>query len=437
MLLALERRDVKGDITACLALALGFASHSTSFAFAAAAVVLVLSRPAPERWRRCWVFALPIAAYAAWWILEFDSPASPSLLSRIVDLPVYLGKSLGATLLATAGLVTHSAYGGINIPRPLQVVLAVILIALLVALVAARLRLRKPISPFAVAMVAALLVFWISTGLAPGPERLANSSRYYYPEALLLLLLLCELGRDFELPERLTAPVALAVLVVFAISIAGNLYELRIQEKALNDASDRFRGGLTGLALGGNRVADAFSLSRALAGRFPASDQVALLNAGALATVFAHYGSPAYSLTELASRPDSVKATADLVALKAGGAQLRPAAKLPTARGPAPRGIAALGGRWEPASRGCIALRPSGEAASGVLTSSTGRLAFEVGAGPPVPVRAGRFAPGAAVPVGTLEGGEEAELDLPTVAGSSLPWRVALQAHQRVVVCGR
>jgi hypothetical protein len=437
MLLALERRDLRGDVGACLALTLSFASHSTSFAFAAAAAVLVLSRPAPERWRRCWVFVLPIAAYALWWILEFDSPASPSLLSRIVDLPVFLGKSLGATLLATTGLITHSPYGGIDIPRPVEVVLAVGLIALLVVLVAARLRMRKPISPFAFAMVAALLVFWISTGLAPGPERIANSSRYIYPDALLFLLLLCELGRDFELPRRLDTKLAIPILALFAISIAGNVYDLRFQERVLNDASDQFRGGLAPLAVDSRQVSPAFNIFQALSGRFPASDQVAQLNAAALATVFAHYGSPAYNLTELASRPDAVKATADLVALKASGERLQPAARLPVAPEPAPNGTSALGGSWEPASRGCIALQPSGEAASAVLTAPTGRLAFAAATGPPVPLRAGRFAPGAAVPIGTVQGGGNAELDLPTVTGSFLPWRVAIQTHQRVVVCSR
>ena len=45
MLLALERRDLKGDVAACLALALSLASHSTSFAFAAAAAVLGTESP--------------------------------------------------------------------------------------------------------------------------------------------------------------------------------------------------------------------------------------------------------------------------------------------------------------------------------------------------------------------------------------------------------
>jgi hypothetical protein len=437
MLLALERRDLRGDAAACVALALSLASHSTSFAFAAAAAVLVLSRPAPERWRRCWVFVLPIIAYAIWWSVDFETPAGPSLISRIADLPVFLGKSLGVTLLSTAGLITHSQYGGIHIPRAIEVLLGAALVALLAVLLIVRARRRQPISPFALAMAAALLVFWISTGLAPGPERIANSSRYMYPDALLFLLLLCELGRDFELPRRLSPQVAVAILALFAVSIAGNVYDLSFQERVLNNASDRFRGGLASLAVESGQVSPNFSIFQTLAGRFPASDQVAQLNAAALAAVFADYGSPAYNLTELASRPDSVRATADLVALEASGAQLRPVAKLPAAREPAPHGLTALGGSWQHASHGCIALQPAGEAASGVLTAPTGHLAFGAAAGPPVQLRAGRFAPGAAVPIGTLPGGGKAELDLPTVTGSFVSWRVAIQAHQRVVACSR
>lgn len=435
MLLALERRDLRGDIVACLALALSFASHSTSFAFAAAAGVLVLSRPSPERWRRCWVFVLPIIAYAVWWLVDFESPAGPSLISRIGDLPVFLGKSLGVTLLSTAGLITHGQYGGIDIPRAIEVLLGVALLALLAALLVARARRRQPISPFALAMGAALLVFWISTGLAPGPERIANSSRYMYPDALLFLLLLCELGRDFELPRRLSPKLAVAILALFAVSMVGNVYELAVQERALNNASDRLRGGLASLAVGGGQVSPNFSIFQTLDGRFPASEQVPQLNAAALRAVLADYGSPAYSPAELASRPDSVRATADLVALEASGARLRPAAKLPVTRESAPRGISVLGGSWKPASRGCVALQPSGEAASGVVTAPTGRLAFGAAAGPPVQLRAGRFAQGAAIPIGTLRGGETARLDLPTVTGSLLPWHVGIQAHQRVLVC--
>jgi hypothetical protein len=437
MLLALERRDLKGDVGACAALALSLASHSTGFPFAAAALVLVLRRPTPERWRRCWVFALPIIAYATWWVLEFDSPESPSLLSRIADLPVFLGKAVAATLLAATGLVTHSQYGGIDLPQVAEVVLGALLVALLALLVIARLRRPQPISSFALAMVAALLVFWISIGLAPGPVRIANSSRYYYPEALLLLLLLCELGRDYELHRRLTTQVAIAIVALVTVSMVGNVYELRTQERALNGASDRFRAGLTSLALADGPVSRQFNLYRALAGRFPASDQLPHLSAGALMTVFAHYGSPAYNLREFVSRPDSVKETADLVTLEAAGARLRPVAKLPASREPAPRGLSTLNARWERSSRGCIAVQPSSGGAAAILSTPTGRLSFAVAAGPPVDLRAGRFAPGTAIPIGTLRGGHKSLLELPTEPGGLVDWRVGIRTDQRVLVCTR
>ena len=436
MLLALERRDLWGDIAACLALAVSLASHSTSFAFAAAAAVLVLRRPAPERWRRCWVFALPVAAYAVWWVLEFESPASPSLSSRIADLPVFLGKSLGATLLSTTGLITHSQYGGIDIPRFAEVLAGAALIAMLAMLVVARLRRRQPISAFALAMVAALLVFWLSTGLAPGPERVANSSRYYYPEALLLLLLLCDLGRDYELPGRLTPRLAVAILALCAVSLTGNIYELRTQERALNDVSDRFRGALNPLAQS-DAIPRHFSLFRALSGRIPAGDQLPHLDRAGLATVFRHYGWPGYNLFELASRPDAVRAAADLVTLDAAGDPLRAAAHLPPPRKPAPQGLAVVNGDWKTVSSGCIALRPSGGSASAFASVPTGRMGFHVAPGPSVQLRVGRFAPAGPIPIAPVGGGRKAVLELPAKPPAFTKWRVGIHAEQRVVVCSQ
>jgi hypothetical protein len=429
MLVALERRDLKGDLAACLLLALSLASHSTSYAFAAAAAVLVLSRPAPERWRRSWVLALPILAYATWWVLEFDSPASRSLGSRIADAPVFIGESLVATLRATSGLGTDSSYLGLAIPKAVWVLLAAILLALLGAVLVASVRRARAISPFALAITAALLTFWISINLAPGPERMPENSKYLYPDALLFLLLLCELGRDFELPRRLTRQAAVAILALFAISIAGNVHELRTRMRTLDNASDRERAGLTSLALAGSAVPPLFNLTTAL------GDAEGGLPADPLRRVLADYGSPAYSPAELSSRPQPVRSTADYVLLRATGTELRPTGSLPASDNPAPRGLSAFGGKWTTASDGCIELRPSDAVAGGVLSLSTGHLALAADAGPPVIVSAGLFADGAATPIGLLHGGGRAVLDLPATDGVLEHWRVAIQARQRVLAC--
>src|SRR4051794_8921638 len=67
-LLALERRDLRGDVFACVLLVIAIPSHPLGTAFAAAAAVLVLAGPAGERWRRAWVFAVPVVLFAAWYL---------------------------------------------------------------------------------------------------------------------------------------------------------------------------------------------------------------------------------------------------------------------------------------------------------------------------------------------------------------------------------
>jgi len=434
MLLVLERRDLLGDVAACILLALSLASHSTGLAFAAAAVVLVLSRPAPERWRRLWVFAVPIAAYAVWWLLEFERGTSRSFGSVLLDLPAYLAKSLGATLLATTGLLTHAEYGGINISGAARAVLALALVALLAWVVITRLRRPATITPFAWAMVAALVVFWLATAFAPGLGRSPAESRYLYPDVLLFLLVLCEIGRDFKLPDALTPRVAIALVALFAISIAANLYQLRVQERAIDSASDRERAALTSLAFQAGSVPPQFSLADTLAGRFQGSDLITELAPPALARVFASYGSPAYSPTGLAARPQTTRITADYVSLQLAGGDLREVPRSPKPISPPPRPLGAIGGRWTPA-HGCIALRPSGGPATGLLSVAGAHVAITAGPGPAVPVRAGRFAEGVPVPIGSVPGGDAAVLELPVNDAATPDWRIGVHAEQRVVAC--
>ena len=462
MLLALERRDLKGDVGACVLLVVGLASHSTSFAFAAAAVVLVLSRPAPERWRRSWVFVLPILAYATWWLLEFNGGRSGSLGSLIVRAPGWTGRSLVATLRGIGGLGGTWSYFGHPISRPMQTVVSVALLALFGAFLVARARRSRSISPFALAMVAALLTFWMATNFAPGGGRVPQETRYLYPDAVLFLLLVCDLGQSFKMPHGLTAPAAAAVLVVFIFSLAGNVYKLHGQERFFDAGSDRLRAGLTSMALVGSAVPPQFNLfnvvgegarpayinssvpgerssptTSSASGPTPSSTHRLGLATLELSRLLAAYGSPAYSPAKLLSRPQPVRITADNVLLQAAGSALRPAGRPGRSDRPAPRGLVAAGARWTTASRGCIALRPDGSdnAATGTLSPSGRRLVLSASAGPPAIVRAGRFADGAPIAVGSLRGGARAMLDLPATPGVAGNWRVGVESRQRVIAC--
>jgi len=68
MLLSLRRDDLRGDMGACLLLAISLASFSVGIAFAAGAVVAILLRESRRGLDRLWVVALPVAAYAAWFL---------------------------------------------------------------------------------------------------------------------------------------------------------------------------------------------------------------------------------------------------------------------------------------------------------------------------------------------------------------------------------
>jgi hypothetical protein len=370
-------------------------------------------------------------------VLEFDAGPYESLGSSITETPAFVWESLLATLRATGGLGAQSlSYLELEIARPTRVALDAVLLALLGAVLVASVRRSRAISPFALAMTVALVTFWMAINFAPGQfDRPATDSRHIYPGTLLFLLLVCELGRGFELPRRLTTQAAIAILAVFAISIAGNLYKLRTQARFFDQASDRHRAGLTALALAGSAVPPQFILVTGHAEQLRANTIEGLLPASGYRRVLADYGSPAYSPAELMSRPQAVRNTADFVLLHATGSELRPTGSLPASHNPAPRGLLAFGGKWTTASRGCIELRPSDAAAGGVLSLPAPHLALAANAGPPVVVRAGLFADGAAIPIGSLQGGGRVVLDLPATDGVLEHWQVAIQARQRVLAC--
>jgi hypothetical protein len=63
-LLALEANSRRGDVAACFLLTIAVATFSIAFAFIAGAGVSVLLRA--DRWRRAWIFLIPIAVYLLW-----------------------------------------------------------------------------------------------------------------------------------------------------------------------------------------------------------------------------------------------------------------------------------------------------------------------------------------------------------------------------------
>lgn len=451
MLLLLERRDLKGDLGACLLLAVSLASLSTGYPFAAAGAVLVLARPSPERWRRAWVFAIPVVLYLLWWLLEFDiGPDAQPLGRTLIDLPVYLGKSLAVSVLSVTGLVLTNSTGALLLPLAFYVVLGLLLLGLLGWALVARLRRPEPLSPFILAMAAGLLVFWTATAFAPGPERVPWASRYLYLDAVLLLLLLCELARGLDVPWRLTRTAWAVIATAFVISIAGNIRELHHEMGQLVEDSDYIRAGLTSMEIAGDRVEPSFRLDTVLSTVTPrrtsllgdSLDDNGLplghLTAHGYQSVFAKYGSPAYSPAELPSQSPGLRRAADTVLVHAFGLGLHPIETSVSGTGSAPQPLTPDPSAWRSVGSGCVKLPSSSTASSAMLRLETAGVAINAGSAP-VAVTIGRFADGTPVPLGAVAAGGTSALLIPADAegeASPLRWRIGLGDPGGASVCG-
>ena len=177
-----------------------------------------------DRLRRVWVFAAPLALYAAWWLLASGSTGDRESLadpSNLLGLPVFLASSLGAVLAAAAGLNLALDPGAVTgFDRPPTFAWTLVPVLALAGLVAAGLRLRRGrIGPELWVFAAILLAFWVSIGLSAGPGREPTTSRYLFPGAVMLGLVAVEAARGMR-PRRWAVP---ALLGVVALSVAVNV----------------------------------------------------------------------------------------------------------------------------------------------------------------------------------------------------------------------
>ncbi|MGH2961135.1 MAG: hypothetical protein ACRDL3_02930 [Solirubrobacterales bacterium] len=339
-LLALERDDRTGDILAAVLVALSVATFSIGLAFLVGIAVSILLRP--DRWRRAWIFLVPLVLYAAWWVWaqKFDQPGAVSA-SNIAMIPEYFVDSLAAVLGALAGLNELVGLGGLRAfdASGLEAVLGAIALAVrwavvVLAVAALVVRLKRGRIPSSLwVSLAILTTYWLAGSLAQGAERVPDASRYILPGAIGVLLVATDAARG----RRLPAAVPAVVLAVFAFSLAANLHELR-------DAGNAFRGeaGSSRAQLAALELADGAAHPTYLPGQDPSLS--AFLPAGFPVQVGPYlaaaerFGSPAYSLEELRAQDERVRRGADAVLTRALDLRLEPAepdARPPGCREPA------------------------------------------------------------------------------------------------------
>jgi hypothetical protein len=397
MLVALDRRDRVGDGLACAWLVGSLLFSSLWLPFAAGAAVDIVLRRDERDWRRrAYVVVVPALLFGIWWLGWGNEAESAFSLHNLATTPLFVLDSLAAALAALFGLATPvdgiTSPAGLEWGRPLAL--------LLIGLAAWRLHRLERVPRSLWVVLAIALAFWVLGGLAVKSGRVPWASRYQYPGAALVLLVAADLLRGIRLERRLFVP----ALIVVAAAVASNGLFLYLSYKSYLRTSRIERADLAALEIARDTVEPGLVLEEGIA------DTVYVpVEAGAYLAARDAYGSPAYSIAELATAPPEARLPADKVLAAALGIGLAPLAGRP----PGERCVKASAPATLAAPRGGVALR----------SRET------------VEVSLGRFADSFPVELGTLASDQWTELTIPTDR-SRRPWQLSLSGSAPVELCG-
>lgn len=401
--LALEREDRRGGVLACVLITLSVFTIEVGIAILVGIAVLVLWRA--DRLRRAWIFLIPAALYAAWWLWarKFDQeqstldPTNVSLIAEtVVDAAAAVFGSLtGTNPVLAATYNTEVTWFG----KALAVLAALALL----------LRLRLGAIPRTLwAWLAVLLFYWVTMGAAARP---AEGSRYIFFGAVGVLLVAAE-AVSGRAGNRIRAGVVILVL----LALPANIAQLRSghESDTLHRDAEVSRAEFAMLELAGDRVDPAYVVSSDPNVSAVGGGLFIGIPAGAYLRSVERNGSPAYSLEELREQPEELRKIADIAL--AGAIRLEPEA----VRRPADTGDCRL-----------VSPAPGEDAASFPLRP--GQTTFGPAGGQAVTVGLKRFADAQS---GTLEeapAGAWRRLEIPRDAAPE-PWQAVIDAPMRV--CG-
>ncbi len=426
MLLFLERRDLRTDLVACALLLVSITSHPLGTAFAAAAAVLVLARPAPERWRRAWVFGAPLIVFAVWYLtLREPVSAGPSLGEQLRDLPRFEAQSLAVMAAAATGVFQWPTRHFLN---PLSYAIA----GAIVGVTAARALMRR-MPPEFWAILAALIVLFGAPAFAPGGVRTPEATRYIFPGVVMLLLLLAELARDVSFSTRQARVAGGAVAALLLFAIVCNAIVLERNARMWAAAGSRLRAELTAVDLARGHVGGLF---RAEDPTIPGPNQTRsfeLTAMGYFATE-TDFGSPAFTPAQLRQEPASVRQAADFVLARALALHLSPVPTMPPTGDHRPR-VLATTAAVRPSSSGCRTILPGGPAAFQLELPPRG-IALVGASQARAQLSLARFGDPYSVPLEAPPSSRIARLRIPPDPDPT-PWKLSIRGSTRPIdACG-
>ena len=401
MLLALERDDERGDVAACVLLALSVCFSSLGLSFAVAAFVDLLQRRRARGLRRAYVVVLPLLLYALWYAGWGHDAETHLTLHNVLVSPRFVWQSLLASVdsLLALGTILGEVVGrskwGI-----------VVLVAAAVLIVRAWRRGRR-FDPGLWPVLAAAVSFWFLAAFNYIPGREAYSSRYIYVGCVFVVLIAANLLRGVRFSRLALA----AGAAVAAVVVGFNLVPLREGRDFLREQTVLTRSDLAAIEIAHRTVDPALTLTPDIAG----TSYLPNVQAGKYLQAVDEYGSPAYTPAELAAAPEAGRSQADLVLANA----------LPLAiefEAPAvPRSI----------RDSCVAV-PAGRTPA--LPLHPGATAIELPPGNSAKIRLRRFARAEFPLASTATGGTVTLLRIPADAAPQ-PWLLRVDAAQGATVC--
>ncbi len=402
MLLALERDDRLGDLLACLFLVLSFGYSTLGIPFAVAALVVVLQSPRERRWSRAYVFLVPVALYALWY-LGWGHDAESHLSARnVLASPRYVAEAMAVGVGNLFGLGTNPIDG------MTEKIWGAVLLALLVVGLVYYKRRKPGIDPRFWPAAAAAGANWFLTAFNQMPGRDAVSSRYQYASCIFLLML----GANLLAGERIGRRGVIVGAVVTALVIGPNVAVLENGGDFFDHQSVFTRTDTKALEIARRTVDPSFQMSPEVAGIAGLVD----ISAGKYFEAVDEYGSPAYSLAELEAAAPEARRQADLVL--AGALPL-------TAR-------VRLGVYYPSGTENCIAVR-DGQPQEVKIDPGTTRV--EVPQGPAGTISMRRFQTGEyPVSIAEAEGGSTTIVRVPRDEAPN-PWYLHVEAPQGARVC--